>query len=144
MDTGKWFVEIGILSELSFYHDRFFYSGRKKGMEGKVVQGGKVHKAQELTLGFDKSTFSFAAMMSDLQFLEGKSWLEISPYVLGAILGFLLFWSRFSQTLTSSNQDESPIHFDVPIPEQCRLGWEGSVLEEPRIKVFIICRSYSG
>ena len=33
------------------------------------------------------------------------------------------------------NDEERPVHFSIPSPEQCKSGWHGQVLEKPTIKV---------
>lgn len=33
-----------------------------------------------------------------------------------------------------NNDDERPISFTIPLPEQCKPGWKGEVLEDPEIK----------
>lgn len=35
----------------------------------------------------------------------------------------------------SGNDEERPVHFSIPLPEQCKPGWDGQVLEKPTIKV---------
>lgn len=34
-----------------------------------------------------------------------------------------------------ASDDEGPIAFSIPRPEQCKPGWEGCTLDEPQIKV---------
>ncbi len=33
-----------------------------------------------------------------------------------------------------SNDEERPVSFSMPMPEQCSPGWEGEVLDSPSIK----------
>lgn len=33
------------------------------------------------------------------------------------------------------NDDERPVSFTIPLPEQCKPGWKGEVLDDPKIKV---------
>lgn len=34
-----------------------------------------------------------------------------------------------------NNDDERPVSFCIPLPEQCKPGWKGEVLDDPKIKV---------
>lgn len=34
-----------------------------------------------------------------------------------------------------NNDDERPVSFTIPLPEQCKPGWKGEVLDGPKIKV---------
>lgn len=33
-----------------------------------------------------------------------------------------------------NNDDERPVNFTIPLPEQCKPGWKGEVLDGPKIK----------
>lgn len=33
-----------------------------------------------------------------------------------------------------NNDDERPVSFTIPLPEQCKPGWKGEVLDDPKIK----------
>ena len=60
-------------------------------------------------------------------------WPEIS-----VILISLTIVSSFCYKL-SRDDDEAPVEYTVSIPDQCKPGWEGKILDEPSVKV-----SYSG
>ena len=54
----------------------------------------------------------------------------------------LVWWACFSlltlvvfKILLHSNAEDA-IEFSVPVPEACRVGWEGKQLDEPSIKVW--------
>lgn len=34
-----------------------------------------------------------------------------------------------------NNDDERPVSFSIPLPEQCKPGWKGEVLDDPKVKV---------
>ena len=55
------------------------------------------------------------------------------PPVLGILLCCFLTWlvSRYIST-----ENERPIKYDVSIPEQCKSGWKGRILDDPSIKVW--------
>ncbi|KAL8707997.1 MAG: hypothetical protein Q9220_007077 [cf. Caloplaca sp. 1 TL-2023] len=57
-------------------------------------------------------------------------WLEISISIFAIVL---------VQTLLSSvvfrRDDEAPIEYFVALPEQCKPGWSGKLLEEPCVKI---------
>lgn len=50
--------------------------------------------------------------------------------IYGAILTLLI-----TIYFTFNNDDERPVSFCIPLPEQCKPGWKGEVLEDPKIKV---------
>ena len=57
-------------------------------------------------------------------------WLEISIFVLSVVFVFATF-----KIVVLVDDDERPVRFKVPVPEQCSPKWTGEVLEEPTIKV---------
>jgi hypothetical protein len=56
-------------------------------------------------------------------------WLGLL-FTVAAAVGIYQVLSR-----TILQEDEAPTPFTVPIPDQCRPGWKGTVLDEPSIKV---------
>ncbi|KAL8868837.1 MAG: hypothetical protein Q9174_004722 [Haloplaca sp. 1 TL-2023] len=54
-------------------------------------------------------------------------WLEISIALLCVTAACSIFYL--------SHDVECPIHYEIPVPEQCKPGWTGKVLEEPSIKI---------
>ena len=71
------------------------------------------------------------------QFPTDLPWLEICIFF-GSIV---LVVSVFNHVVLNPDA-ERPIHFQIPVPEQCNPQWRGKVLEEPSIKVsqFIFSR----
>ncbi|CAO1598773.1 MAG: hypothetical protein LQ349_008549 [Xanthoria aureola] len=61
---------------------------------------------------------------------EDLPWLEIAIAIVGVLLTYLVAKS----TLLREN-DEAPVNFSVPLPEQCKAGWSGRILEDPSIKI---------
>lgn len=57
-------------------------------------------------------------------------WLEIAIAIVGVLLTYLVAKS----TIFRAN-DEASVNFSVPLPEQCKAGWSGRILEDPSIKV---------
>ncbi|KAI4233368.1 MAG: hypothetical protein L6R40_007093 [Gallowayella cf. fulva] len=64
---------------------------------------------------------------------EDLPWLEISIAILCVILANIL--AIFTIPRILSQGEEAPIDYYVPLPEQCKPGWTGRILEEPSIKV---------
>lgn len=56
---------------------------------------------------------------------------EVLILIFGAILTLLI---TIYFTLLN-NDDERPVSFSIPLPEQCKPGWKGEVLDDPKIKV---------
>lgn len=56
---------------------------------------------------------------------------EILLLICGATLTLLItiYFTFFN------NDDERPVSFTIPLPEQCKPGWKGEVLDDPKIKV---------
>ncbi|KAF2237812.1 Aldedh-domain-containing protein [Viridothelium virens] len=52
--------------------------------------------------------------------------------VLSAI--FLILFVPILYIILSGPSFEEPVEYDVPVPEQCRQGWDGKILDEPSIK----------
>lgn len=52
-----------------------------------------------------------------------------------ALLVLLSVVTLFAVRLLFRGASEEAIIFSVPVPEQCRAGWQGKQLEEPSIKV---------
>lgn len=71
--------------------------------------------------------------METLNNLTQVPWLEISIFLVSTSLVLIVF--RYT---VLNNEDERPVTFKVPVPEQCSPGWTGEILDEPSIKV---CRS---
>ena len=65
------------------------------------------------------------------QFIYGES---PKPEVLIPICAILTFIITIYFTLLK-NDDERPVSFSIPLPEQCKPGWKGEVLKDPKIKV---------
>ena len=57
-------------------------------------------------------------------------WLEISIFVLSVVVVFTVF-----NHIVLYDDEERPVNFKVPVPEQCSSEWEGELLEKPTIKV---------
>lgn len=57
-------------------------------------------------------------------------WLEICIF-----FGSVIFVVTFFNYVVLSPDEERPVSFKIPIPEQCSPNWKGEVLEEPSIKV---------
>ena len=48
---------------------------------------------------------------------------------------FIIVLSISAYFFISRNENEEPMPFQVPIPEQSKPGWQGEILELPSIKV---------
>ncbi len=57
-------------------------------------------------------------------------WLEISLTILCLYVSSILVRFAFF-----NQDDEAPVDYKVPLPEQAKAGWTGHVLEDPTIKV---------
>lgn len=59
---------------------------------------------------------------------------EVIPLIIliGAAILTLLITIYFTRLL--NNDDERPLSFTIPLPEQCKSGWKGEVLDDPKIK----------
>ena len=57
-------------------------------------------------------------------------WVELSLAIIATAFVYLVLQYR-----VRSKEDEQPVHVTVPVPEQCKPGWEGKVLERPSVKV---------
>ncbi|KAL8755017.1 MAG: hypothetical protein Q9184_004927 [Pyrenodesmia sp. 2 TL-2023] len=68
--------------------------------------------------------------LSSLYLPADLPWLEISFTILCACLLLELLRLVFL-----SQDEEAPVDYRVPLPEQANAGWTGKVLEEPTIKV---------
>ena len=58
-------------------------------------------------------------------------WFEISVILLPIVFLFAVFKVR----VLHHDDEENPVHFRVPIPEQCSSDWKGELLERPTVKV---------
>lgn len=58
--------------------------------------------------------------------------LEVTILVCGATLTLLI--TIYFTFLNNINDDERPVSFTIPLPEQCKPGWKGEVLDDPKIK----------
>lgn len=56
--------------------------------------------------------------------------LEVIILICGVTLTLLI--TIYFTFLT--NDDERPVRFTIPLPEQCKPGWKGEVLDDPKIK----------
>ena len=72
------------------------------------------------------------------QLPDGVPWLEILIFVVS--IGLVL--AVFNYVVLNDN-NEQPVPFHVPIPEQCAAEWKGEVLDRPSIKVFASHHSMS-
>ncbi|KAL8918171.1 MAG: hypothetical protein Q9208_007523 [Pyrenodesmia sp. 3 TL-2023] len=68
--------------------------------------------------------------LSTLYLPADLPWLEISFTILCVFV--LLSLARLGSL---SKDDEAPVDYRVPLPEQAKAGWTGKVLEKPTIKV---------
>ena len=68
------------------------------------------------------------SLNSSISVLHSVPWLQVLITVISsvAILGFLYI---------ASLENEVPVRFTIPIPDQCDAEWRGEVLEKPDIKV---------
>ena len=57
-------------------------------------------------------------------------WLEIAIFVSSVVFVLAVF-----KHVVLDDDEEGPINFKVPVPEQCSPEWKGEVLQEPTIKV---------
>ncbi len=63
-------------------------------------------------------------------FPTGLPWPEILiAFTAGAII-----YSIFTYSVISNDEESAP-DLSVPVPEQCKPGWQGKLLDEPNIKV---------
>ncbi|KAL8646437.1 MAG: hypothetical protein Q9226_006859 [Calogaya cf. arnoldii] len=62
--------------------------------------------------------------------LRDLPWLEISIAIVGVLLGYVILRSTIL-----GEDDEAPVDYAVPLPEQCKPGWAGRILENPSIKI---------
>ncbi|KAL8749486.1 MAG: hypothetical protein Q9199_007651 [Rusavskia elegans] len=61
---------------------------------------------------------------------EDLPWLEIAIAIVGVILTYVVVRS------TILREDvEAPADYTVPLPEQCKPGWSGTISENPSIKI---------
>lgn len=66
-----------------------------------------------------------------LQSVYGESSkLEVIILICGVILTLLI--TTYLTLL--KNDEERPVSFTIPLPEQCKPGWKGEVLDGPKIK----------
>ena len=65
---------------------------------------------------------------SIIPMLDNVPWFQVLIVIVSstAIYGFFYF---------ASLEDETPVSFRIPVPEQCSSGWKGELLDEPSIKV---------
>ena len=61
---------------------------------------------------------------------ENLPWLELSIAVVGVVFAYLVARSTILR-----EDDEAPINYAVPLPDQCKPGWSSRILEHPSIKV---------
>ncbi len=57
-------------------------------------------------------------------------WLEIAIFVSSVVFVLAVF-----KHVVLDDDEEGPVNFKVPVPEQCSPEWKGKVLREPTIKV---------
>lgn len=57
---------------------------------------------------------------------------EVIIILIGGAIVTLLITIYFTRLL--NNDDERPVSFTIPLPEQCKPGWKGEVLDDPKIK----------
>ena len=69
------------------------------------------------------------SLYSSVSGLRNLPWLEvfITVFSSAAILGFFYI---------ASLENEVPIRFTIPVPDQCDAEWKGEILENPDIKVY--------
>ena len=65
-----------------------------------------------------------------IQDLWGLPWLEITIFLLSIALVLLVF-----DLAVLRNQDDQPVPFNVPVPDQSHHGWKGREVEEIGVKV---------
>lgn len=68
---------------------------------------------------------------SGIRFLDGDiPWPDIAKaFVTIVVLSSILIRTLFK------GEDEQPIPFNVPVPEQCKPDWKGEYLDKPDLKV---------
>ena len=59
-----------------------------------------------------------------------------SPEFCIAVTAGVIIVVFFRYTVLSDGED-SALDVSVPVPEQCKLGWEGRLLDEPNLKVLL-------
>ena len=57
-------------------------------------------------------------------------WVEISVILVTIVITLVYLRHTFVRP-----RDDAAVPFTVPVPEQCKLGWQGLYLEHPEIKV---------
>lgn len=57
-------------------------------------------------------------------------WPEIAITIVGLLITFILLRST-----VLAEDVEAPVDYAVPLPEQCKPGWSGRILDNPSIKV---------
>jgi len=65
---------------------------------------------------------------SIISLLDDVPWVQVFIAAVSSAVIFGFFY-------VASLEDEAPVAFRIPVPEQCTPGWEGEVLDEPSIKV---------
>ena len=66
-------------------------------------------------------------------FPVGIPWPELSITLAAGTIIYVFF----SYTVISDGE-ESALDYKIPVPEQCKPGWQGKLLDEPSIKVAIV------
>ncbi|KAI4278464.1 MAG: hypothetical protein L6R38_005247 [Xanthoria sp. 2 TBL-2021] len=61
---------------------------------------------------------------------EDLPWLEIAIAIVGVVLACIVVRSTIL-----GEDEEAPVDYAVPLPEQCKPGWSGTILENPSIKI---------
>lgn len=61
-----------------------------------------------------------------LEYAPLQHWIAVIVIVALSITAYLFI---------PRDDNEEPVPFHVPIPEQSKLGWQGEILEHPSIKV---------
>ncbi len=65
-------------------------------------------------------------------FPSGLPWPEICIALAAGVI-----ISVFFRYTIINDGEESALDFNVPVPEQCKPGWEGGLLGEPTLKVVL-------
>ncbi|TGZ81846.1 Aldedh-domain-containing protein [Ascodesmis nigricans] len=74
-----------------------------------------------------RENFSFAALDHLPEKSSLPSWQSIAAAVAAGILSYIFYKIWRAQKYTA-------VHYAVPVPEQCKKGWKGKVMDNPTIK----------
>lgn len=82
-----------------------------------------LHRFQEL-VDANLPTFLQDRNITSVELFYGIVAISVINFIFNALSFFGVF-----------SPDESPVAFDLPVPEEVKPGWKGEVLDKPSIKV---------